>query len=171
MKGLYTRRFARFLSIERLLWTSLLGFGIFMLVRYKTVPSLEQDSIVVTDSLHVQHKLAELTSSGPTIVHFYASWCGPCLRELPEIKEFMQTPLGQKINFVFITEDREDQVKAFRERYGFNIYRVDKLKDANIYSIPVTYLLNEKHEIVKSELGKWNWRDENFKNEISTLIK
>jgi cytochrome c biogenesis protein CcmG/thiol:disulfide interchange protein DsbE len=170
MKGLYTQKFARFLSLERLLWASIIAIGVFMLVRYKTVPSLEQDAIIVIDSANVQHKLADLTN-GPTIVHFYASWCGPCLRELPEIKEFMQTPLGQKINFVFITEDREDQIKTFHERYGFTIYRVNKLKDANVYSIPVTYLLNDKHEIVKSNLGSWSWSEENLKNEISTLIK
>lgn len=170
MEGLYTRKFARFLSIERLLWASLIAIGVFMLVRYKTVPSLEQDSIIVTDSANVQHKLSELTR-GATVVHFYASWCGPCLRELPEIKAFMETPLGSQINFVFITEDREDQVKTFHDRYGFNIYRVNKLKDANVYSIPVTYLLNEKHEIVKSDLGSWDWNQENLKSEISTLIK
>ena len=141
-----------------------------MLVRYKTVPSLEQDSIIVMDSANVQHKLSELTR-GVTVVHFYASWCGPCLRELPEIKAFMETPLGSQINFVFITEDREDQVKTFHDRYGFNIYRVNKLKDANVYSIPVTYLLNEKHEIVKSDLGSWDWNQEKLKSEISTLIK
>jgi hypothetical protein len=170
MEGLYTRKFARFLSIERLLWASLIAIGVFMLVRYKTVPSLEQDSIIVIDSANVQHKLSELTR-GATVVHFYASWCGPCLRELPEIKAFMETPLGSQINFVFITEDREDQVKTFHDRYGFNIYRVNKLKDANVYSIPVTYLLNEKHEIVKSDLGSWDWNQENLKSEISTLIK
>jgi len=170
MKGWYTRKFAVFLSIERLLWTLVVSVGIFLFFRYKTVPSLQQDSIIVIDSLGVQHKLAELTT-GETFVHFYASWCGPCLRELPEIKAFMETPLGRQINFVFITEDREDQVKTFHERYGFDIYRLNKLKDANIYSIPVTYLLNEKHEIVKSDLGSWNWSEENFKNEISTLIK
>jgi thiol-disulfide isomerase/thioredoxin len=170
MEGLYTRKFARFLSIERLLWASLIAIGVFMLVRYKTVPSLEQDSIIVIDSANVQHKLSELTR-GATVVHFYASWCGPCLRELPEIKAFMETPLGSQINFVFITEDREDQVKTFHDRYGFNIYRVNKLKDANVYSIPVTYLLNEKHKIVKSDLGSWDWNQENLKSEISTLIK
>ena len=170
MSNWYSRKFARVLSVERLLWVALICAGVFTYFRYKTVPSLEQDSIVVIDSAGVQHKLSELTS-GNTVVHFYASWCGPCLRELPEIKEFMQTPLGQKINFVFITEDREDQVKAFHERYGFNIYRVNKLKEADVYSIPVTYLLNDKHEIVKSDLGNWNWKEDNLKNEISTLIK
>ena len=170
MSGWYNKKFARVLSVERLLWAALVLAGVFMFLRYKTVPALEQDSIIVTDTLGVQHKLAELTG-GATVVHFYASWCGPCLRELPEIKTFMETPLGRQINFVFITEDREDQVKTFHERYGFNIYRVNKLKDANVYSIPVTYLLNEKHEIVKSDLGSWDWNQENLKNEISTLIK
>lgn len=170
MKGWYTQKFAFFLSVERLLWFALLCVGIFFFFRYKTVPSLEQDSIVVIDSVGVKHKLSELTR-GATVVHFYASWCGPCLHELPEIKAFMQTPLGQQINFVFITEDKEDIVRTFRERYGFNIYRVEKLKDANVYSIPVTYLLNAKHEIAKSDLGNWKWNDDNLKNEISILIK
>lgn len=170
MSNWYSRKFARVLSVERLLWAALIATAIFMFLRYKTVPTLEQDSLIVVDTLGVSHKLAELTS-GPTVVHFYASWCGPCLRELPEIKAFMETPLGKQINFVFITEDREDQVKAFHERYGFTIYRVNKLKDANVYSIPVTYLLNDKHEIVKCDLGSWDWTQENFKNEISTIIK
>lgn len=170
MKDWYTRKFAGVLSIERILWVTLAVLAVFMFVRYKTVPSLEQDEIIVTDSFGTQHKLADLTQ-GNTIVHFYASWCGPCLKELPEIKAFMETPMGKEINFIFITEDREDQVKTFHDRYGFNIYRVNKLKDANVYSIPLTYLLNDKHEIVKSELGNWNWNDENLKNEISTLIK
>jgi thiol-disulfide isomerase/thioredoxin len=170
MSNWYSRKFARVLSIERLLWIALICAGVFIYFRYKTVPTLEQDSIVVIDSTGVQHKLAELTS-GATVVHFYASWCGPCLKELPEIKTFMETPLGRQINFVFITEDNEEQARTFHERYGFTIYRVKKLKDASIYSIPVSYLLNEKHEIVKSDLGSWKWNDENFKTEISTLIK
>jgi thiol-disulfide isomerase/thioredoxin len=170
MKGWYTRKFARVLTIERILWASILATVVFFILRYKTVQTLEQDSIVVTDSSGIQHKLSDLTA-GNTVVHFYASWCGPCLRELPEIKAFMETPLGQQINFIFITEDNEDVVKTFHERYGFNIYRVKKLKDANVYSIPVTYLLNDKHEIVKSDLGNWNWNEENLKIEISTLIK
>ncbi len=170
MQDWYSKRFWRFLSVERLLWLILLGVGVFFFFRYKTVPKLVQDEIVVVDSLNVQHRLSDLTA-GITIVHFYASWCGPCLKELPEIKAFKETPLGQKINFVFITEDKESVVKTFRERYGFNIYRVNKLKEANIYSIPVSYLLNSNHEVVKSDLGSWNWKEENFKNEISTLIK
>jgi thiol-disulfide isomerase/thioredoxin len=170
MERFYRRKFLGVLSVERLLWAALVIAGVFMFLRYKTVPTLEQDSIIVTDTLGVQHTLAELTT-GATVVHFYASWCGPCLRELPEIKAFMETPLGRQINFVFITEDRADQVKTFHERYGFTIYRVNKLKDANVYSIPVTYLLNDKHEIVKSDLGSWSWREENLKKEISTLIK
>jgi len=170
MMGWYNRKFAKILSVERILWASLIVTTIFFIFRYKTVPSLEQDSIVVTDRSGVQHKLSELTA-GNTVVHFYASWCGPCLKELPEIQTFMNTPLGKQINFVFITEDREDVANVYRERYGFNIYRVNKLKDANVYSIPVSYLLNENHEVVKGDLGEWNWNKLEFIDEIKTLIQ
>jgi thiol-disulfide isomerase/thioredoxin len=170
MKGWYTRKFAKILSVERILWASLLTTIVFFILRYKTVQTLEQDSIVVTDRSGVQHKLSELTA-GNTVVHFYASWCGPCLKELPEIQTFMNTPLGKQINFVFITDDREDVANVYRERYGFNIYRVNKLKEANVYSIPVSYLLNENHEVVKSDLGEWNWNKKEFNDEIKTLIQ
>ena len=170
MKGWYTRKFAKILSVERILWASLLTTIVFFILRYKTVQTLEQDSIVVTDRSGVQHKLSELTA-GNTVVHFYASWCGPCLKELPEIQTFMNTPVGKQINFVFITDDREDVANVYRERYGFNIYRVNKLKEANVYSIPVSYLLNENHEVVKSDLGEWNWNKIEFNDEIKTLIQ
>ena len=170
MKGLYTRKFARILTVERILWIAILCVSVFFVLRYKTVQTLQQDSVVVTDRSGVQHKLSELTS-GITMVHFYASWCGPCLKELPEIQKFMNTPLGKQINFVFITEDREDVANVYRERYGFNIYRVNKLKDANVYSIPVSYLLNENHEVVKSDLGEWDWNKNEFNEEIKTLIQ
>ena len=170
MKGWYTRKFAKILSVERILWASLLTTIVFFILRYKTVQTLEQDSIVVTDRSGVQHKLSELTA-GNTVVHFYASWCGPCLKELPEIQTFMNTPVGKQINFVFITDDREDVANVYRERYGFNIYRVNKLKEANVYSIPVSYLLNENHEVVKSNLGEWNWNKKEFNEEIKTLIQ
>lgn len=170
MKGWYTRKFARILTVERILWIAILCVSVFFVLRYKTVQTLQQDSVVVTDCSGVQHKLSELTS-GITMVHFYASWCGPCLKELPEIQKFMSTPLGKQINFVFITEDREDVANVYRARYGFNIYRVNKLKDANVYSIPVSYLLNENHEVVKSDLGEWEWNKNEFNEEIKTLIQ
>ena len=170
MKGWYTRKFARILTVERILWIAILCVSVFFVLRYKTVQTLQQDSVVVTDRSGVQHKLSELTS-GITMVHFYASWCGPCLKELPEIQKFMNTPLGKQINFVFITEDREDVANVYRERYGFSIYRVNKLKDANVYSIPVSYLLNENHEVVKSDLGEWDWNKNEFNEEIRTLIQ
>jgi thiol-disulfide isomerase/thioredoxin len=170
MNNWYTSKFARFLSIERLLWTLFIAVTIFFILRYKTVQTLQQDSIVVSDRFGVQHNLSELTS-GITVVHFYASWCGPCLKELPAIQTFMNTPLGKQINFVFITEDREDIANVYRERYGFNIYRVNKLKEANVYSIPVSYLLNENHEVVKSDLGEWEWNENEFNEEIKTLIQ
>jgi thiol-disulfide isomerase/thioredoxin len=170
MKGWYTRKFARILTVERILWIAILCVSVFFVLRYKTVQTLQQDSVVVTDRSGVQHKLSELTS-GITMVHFYASWCGPCLKELPEIQKFMNTPLGKQINFVFITEDREDVANVYRERYGFSIYWVNKLKDANVYSIPVSYLLNENHEVVKSDLGEWDWNKNEFNEEIRTLIQ
>jgi thiol-disulfide isomerase/thioredoxin len=165
----YSRRFWKVLSFERLLWLSLAFFAVFSVLRYKTVPQLDVPNVILKDSLNHTTQLSELIS-GPTIVHFYASWCGPCMKELPAIAKFRTSELGQKINWVFITEDNESQCRVFHQRYGMTIYRLNELQDAGVYSIPVTYFFNSEKELVKSDLGTWDWENQELSNELNHLI-
>jgi len=165
----YSKRFWKVLSIERLLWLSLAFFAVFSVLRYKTVPQLDVPNVILKDSTNHTTQLSELIN-GPTIVHFYASWCGPCMKELPAIAKFRTTALGQKINWVFITEDNESQCRAFHERYNMTIYRLNELQDAGVYSIPVTYFFNSEKKLVKSDLGTWDWENQELTNELNKLI-
>lgn len=77
---------------------------------------------------------------GPAVVHFYASWCGPCMGEMAILNNLIYYEQAG-ITFVLITDDTDDEVIALKMRYP-NIERirqVPKLKDLGINSIPATY--------------------------------
>jgi len=56
--------------------------------------------------------------SKPLLINFWATWCGPCLREIPMLKEF-QTGHSD-VQVVGIAVDKRDPVVGFADRMQFN---------------------------------------------------
>ena len=54
----------------------------------------------------------------PLVVNFWATWCAPCLREIPLLKEFQTA--NPAVQIVGIAIDREKPVRAFAEEMNFN---------------------------------------------------
>ena len=54
----------------------------------------------------------------PLLINFWATWCGPCLREIPMLKEF-QTGHSD-LQVIGIAVDKRDPVVGFAERMQFN---------------------------------------------------
>ncbi|HEX5046704.1 MAG TPA: TlpA disulfide reductase family protein [Gammaproteobacteria bacterium] len=54
----------------------------------------------------------------PLLINFWATWCGPCLREIPMLKEFQTGHTGLQV--VGIAVDKRDPVVGFADRMQFN---------------------------------------------------
>jgi thiol-disulfide isomerase/thioredoxin len=55
----------------------------------------------------------------PLLINFWATWCAPCLREIPMLKEF-QAARPEELQIVGIAVDRREPVLTFAERMQFN---------------------------------------------------
>lgn len=75
--------------------------------------------------------LAKQNNDTLYITNFFATWCGPCMREIPHFKEKMQELKSEPIKFTFVgldaRDDWETKVKAFAEENNLseNIVLVD----------------------------------------------
>ena len=54
------------------------------------------------------------------IINFWATWCTPCIREIPLLKEFQETNSDKPIQVVGIAVDRFEPVKNFAKDMTFN---------------------------------------------------
>jgi thiol-disulfide isomerase/thioredoxin len=54
----------------------------------------------------------------PLLINFWATWCAPCLREIPMLKEFQQS--DDSLQVVGIAVDRRAPVLTFAETMQFN---------------------------------------------------
>ncbi len=148
----------------------LIGVTSVLYHRYKIAHDIKLSGIIVTKNGEQAplEKFVEL----PAIVHFYAAWCGPCMREMPEIISFADKN-KEKFNVAFVTDDNNDIIANTTLRFNTNserFYRTESLKENNIYSIPVTYFINAKGEIAHRILGECDWQNPTFEKEVEQYL-
>lgn len=102
--------------------------------------------------------IKELYKDKPLYINFWASWCGPCVNEMPNIDSLAQK-YGDQINFAAISVDEEPgDAKAFVQRSGFSMsfYTGDNQLLGSAYglsAIPVSILVDKDGNIIAKAVG------------------
>ena len=116
-----------------------------------------------------------------TIVNFWATWCPPCIEELPSLNRLATIFEERGIDILAISMDRGDEKKL---NYFLKQKGGDKLKffqDKNwsagktlpIKGLPVTLIVknNEKEtKIIYKHEGSLEWDSKEIRNNILSLV-
>ena len=97
----------------------------------------------------------------PTVLNFWASWCGPCQMEMPDFHE-KYLEIGEEVNFLMVnmTSGREtlENAQAFieEEGYTFPVFfdtETDAAMTYSVYSLPTTYFLDAQGYLIANATG------------------
>lgn len=148
------------------------ALGFYFYQKYNMAPSIDISKIEVVDQDTNRFDIASLKGK-KVIVSFYASWCPNCLVELKEINAIKAGRLSD-VTVLCVTDESIEKIVAFREKtaYPFTfVTLVSNFRDFGIHSIPTTYLLNTKGEVVYDNVGYIDWADESTCEHLKSLMQ
>ncbi len=115
--------------------------------------------IKLTDMEQKEHRLKPPYDQ-PVILNFWASWCGPCKMEAPDLVRLSEKYQNQvKIYAINMTnQDSEEGANMFAKDNGFRFpVLLDKAGDASslfrVVAVPTTFFIDENGEIVSVLTG------------------
>lgn len=113
------------------------------------------------------------TKNKVVLINFWATWCAPCIAEMPSLQKLYEK-YGNDVEFLFITNETMEVIQDFKNKknYTFPVYirRSDVPKELITRSIPRTFIINKKGEIVIDESGAVDWYSETVRNQLDQLL-
>lgn len=146
--------------------------GMYFYNKYNVAPSIDVSKLTVVDENDQKFDIASLKGK-KVILSFYASWCPPCREELKTLAKIRDQKLaGYEI--LAVTDENLEKLTDFKNKtqYPFTFLTLTKVfSDIGINSIPTTYLLNAKGEIVYNNVGFIDWEDESTFQHLISLME
>jgi thiol-disulfide isomerase/thioredoxin len=90
----------------------------------------------------------------PVLLNFWASWCGPCRRELPSVVKLYEELKGKGLVVLGVNDEGKDTAQEYAAKAGLNFPTLDdsRLKLHRLYrvrSIPTIFLIDREGKVVR----------------------
>jgi thiol-disulfide isomerase/thioredoxin len=144
------------------------GFGLHQVLVAGDQPSARaQEALLTATFRDLEGKPQALSQwrGNVVVLNFWATWCAPCVEEIPIFVELQERYRDRGLVFVGIAIDRKDPVMAFAHKMGINYPVVLGEMDAISLSrelgnsaggLPFTAILDRQGKMIKSATGKLN---------------
>lgn len=112
----------------------------------------------------------------PLLVNFWAPWCGPCVKEMPELSSLAGELKARHINVVGIGIDTPTNIAAFTTRYsiaypiyigGMDATDLSRQFGNSNGGLPYTVLIGANGKVAKTYLGTLKF--DQLRKDLATL--
>lgn len=146
------------------------GFGAWVARKHYTVDAADAAAVDLLYGLtlpdaHEQPQVLSTLRGAPVVVNFWATWCPPCIEEMPELSA-MQTELGPRgLRVVGIGIDSAANVRQFSERtpmrYPLLVAGPGGIELARRFgnqagALPYTVVIDRQNRIALRKLGRFD---------------
>ncbi len=92
-------------------------------------------------------------------INFWATWCRPCLEEMPSIVALQELLKNENIEFYFASDEDVEKIQRFikTRQMNSNFVRVENPESLGIEALPTTFIFDGNGELVFSEVGYRKW--------------
>lgn len=117
--------------------------------------------------------LSEIKDS-VVFLNFWATWCPPCRAEMPSIQN-LHNEYGDKIIFALVSNENQTVIKKYLNDNDYHFPIVTPTNEPkgrlSFSTIPTTYIIGKKGELLVSKKGAAKWDGQNIKDLINNQLK
>ncbi|MEO8128382.1 MAG: TlpA disulfide reductase family protein [Bryobacteraceae bacterium] len=110
------------------------------------------------------------------VLNFWATWCPPCIEEMPSLNQFAATMKDQGVVVLAVSIDKNEKAyKTFLQR-ARPAFETAFDPDANIsseygtFKWPETYVIDKTGKVTQKLISNQNWMDPQIVSGIKALL-
>jgi len=106
------------------------------------------------------------------VINYWATWCRPCIKEMPGLKRAEEILENHNYTFFLVSDETISKISKFKnnQNYDFNFLKSVKSNETlGIYSLPTSYVFDEKGNKIETIVGTIAWDSEEIINKLKIL--
>ena len=110
--------------------------------------------------------------NGKIVISYWATWCAPCIKEMPSIKRAEEILEDYGYTFLLVSDETFSKISNFKNEMNFNLKFLKSNKSfesLGVYAMPTSYIFNENGEIVETFVGVIEWDSEEIISKLKML--
>ena len=110
--------------------------------------------------------------NGKIVISYWATWCAPCIKEMPSIKIAEEILEDYGYTFLLVSDETIDKISNFKNEMNFDLKFLKSNKSfesLGVYAMPTSYIFNENGEIVETFVGVIEWDSEEIISKLKML--
>ena len=106
------------------------------------------------------------------VLNYWATWCGPCIKEMPGLKKAEELLENHNYTFLLVSDETISKISEFKmnKNFDFNFLKsVESIETLGIYSLPTSYIFDEKGKKIETIVGTIAWDSEQIIDKLKKL--
>lgn len=134
------------------------------------------EDLILKDTNNQEKNLSSFIDSNYIIVNFWATWCPPCIKEIPDLID-LELKFKEKFKVIFISVDSspKETITKFLKKNSFRNFQtyIDEdlkvAKKLEVKVMPTSIIIDSKLNEVSRIKGYINWLDKKIINSLQNL--
>jgi len=165
-------------TISKIINIVLIGLiGYLLLQKFvlnRPTKDIDVNQLVITDLEGERLDWSDLEGKA-VFLNFWASWCGPCMAEMPSIIDSANHFKNEDIVYIIANTQSIADAKAVQQKEKYKdipfYYMNTRNAPIEINSIPATYLIDYTGKVKNVHVGLNHWNSPIAKKQIKNLLE
>lgn len=106
-------------------------------------------------------------------LNFWATWCKPCIKEMPDIETASKILKDEDYVFLLASDESVEKIQKFIKKSNFDLQFIQfngSYETMNIFSLPTTLIFDREGKKTRHMTGTYEWSNEKVLKNLRSVL-